>query len=63
MTEAEEEREKLRVDSEARDIIHEVNSLANKEELQKTRWVWEFLQNAKDTATEEGVDIIFEVEK
>lgn len=61
MTEAEEEREKLRVDSEARDIIHDVNSLANKDELQKTRWVWEFLQNAKDTATDEGVDITFQL--
>ena len=62
MTEAEEEREKLRVDSEARDIIHDVNSLANKDELQKTRWVWEFLQNAKDTATVDGVDITFELD-
>lgn len=62
MTEAEEEREKLRVDSEARDIIHDVNSLTNKEELQKTRWVWEFLQNAKDTDEGKGVDIIFELD-
>lgn len=62
MTEAEEEREKLRVDSEARDIIHDVNSLANKDELQKTRWVWEFLQNAKDTATVDGVDITIELD-
>lgn len=62
MTEAEEEREKLRVDSEARDIIHDVNSLSNKDELQKTRWVWEFLQNAKDTAGDEGVDITFQLD-
>lgn len=62
MTEAEEEREKLRVDSEARDIIHDVNSLTNKDELQKTRWVWEFLQNAKDTATVDGVDITIELD-
>lgn len=62
MTEAELERQKLREDSEARDIIHDVNSLANKDELQKTRWVWEFLQNAKDTATDGGVDITFQLD-
>ncbi|MCX2483761.1 sacsin N-terminal ATP-binding-like domain-containing protein [Pedobacter sp. MR2016-24] len=62
MTEAEEEREKLRVDSEARDIIHDVNSLTNRDELQKTRWVWEFLQNAKDTDEGLGVDITFMLE-
>lgn len=61
MTEAEEEREKLREGSEARDIIHDVNSLKNKDELEKARWVWELLQNAKDTATVEGVDITFEL--
>lgn len=62
MTEAELEREKLREDSEARDIIHDVNSLSNKDELQKTRWVWEFLQNAKDTDEGIGVDIIFQLD-
>ncbi|MBB2150558.1 sacsin N-terminal ATP-binding-like domain-containing protein [Pedobacter gandavensis] len=62
MTEAELEREKLREDSEARDIIHDVNSLTNKDELQKTRWVWEFLQNAKDTDEGLGVDIIFQLD-
>ena len=62
MTEAELEREKLREDSEARDIIHDVNSLKNKEELEKTRWVWELLQNAKDTATDEGVDVTFQLD-
>lgn len=61
MTEAELEREKLRVDSEARDIIHDVRSLTTKDELQKTRWVWEFLQNAKDTDEGAGVDIIFKL--
>lgn len=63
MTEAEEEQEKLRVDSEAREIIHDVNSLKNKDELQKTRWVWEFLQNAKDTDEGLGVDIIFQLDE
>lgn len=62
MTEAELEREKLREDSEARDIIHDVNSLTNKDELQKTRWVWEFLQNAKDTDEGKGVEIIFQLD-
>lgn len=62
MTEAEEEREKLRVDSEARDIIHDVKSLTNRDELQKTRWVWEFLQNAKDTDEGSGVDVVFILE-
>ncbi|RYF26661.1 MAG: hypothetical protein EOO42_00815 [Flavobacteriales bacterium] len=62
MTEAELEREKLREDSEARDIIHDVNSLTNKDELQKTRWVWEFLQNAKDTDEGLGVDVIFQLD-
>lgn len=61
MTEAESEREKLREDSEARDIIHDVNSLVNKGELAKTRWVWELLQNAKDAAPVDGVDVMFQL--
>lgn len=62
MTEAELERQNLRVDSEARDIIHDVNKLKSFDENQKTRWVWELLQNAKDVATSDGVDIIFKLE-
>ncbi|OXA84956.1 sacsin N-terminal ATP-binding-like domain-containing protein [Flavobacterium hercynium] len=62
MTEAELERQNLRVDSEARDIIHNINKLKSFDENQKTRWVWELLQNAKDVATSDGVDIIFKLE-
>lgn len=62
MTEAELERQNLRVDSEARDIIHDINKLKSFDENQKTRWVWELLQNAKDVATSDGVDIIFKLE-
>lgn len=62
MTEAELDREAQRSESEARDIIHDIDRLSTFPEKKKTRWVWELLQNAKDVATEGGVDIIFELD-
>lgn len=56
------EREQQRSESEARDIIHDVNRLYTFPEERKTRWVWELLQNAKDVADENGVDITFKLE-
>lgn len=61
MTETEEKREAQRVEKEARDIIHDVNKLRSFSEKEKTRWVWELLQNAKDAATDNGVDVIYEL--
>jgi len=57
-TEASLEREKQRSESEARDIIHDIGRLYTFPEERKTRWVWELIQNAKDVANPEGVDII-----
>jgi hypothetical protein len=53
------EREKQRSESEARDIIHDLDRLYTFPEERKTRWVWELLQNAKDVADVDGVDIHF----
>jgi hypothetical protein len=55
------EREKQRSESEARDIIHDLDRLYTFPEERKTRWVWEFLQNAKDVADPNGVDIAFKL--
>jgi hypothetical protein len=60
-TEAEVEREQQRSESEARDIIHDIGRLYTFPEEKKSRWVWELLQNAKDVATGEGVDIEIEL--
>src|ERR1700761_5479450 len=51
------ERERQRNESEARSIIHDIAKLYTYEEQKKTRWVWELLQNAKDVATADGVDV------
>lgn len=51
------EREKQRTESEARGIIHDVNRLYTFPEDTKTRWIWELLQNAKDVANPEGINI------
>lgn len=61
MTEAQKERELQRSESEARDIIHDIDRLNTFPENKKSRWVWELLQNAKDVATEEGVNITYEL--
>ena len=61
INEASQEREKQRSESEARDIIHDLDRLYTLPEERKTRWVWELLQNAKDVADEGGVDIIFKL--
>lgn len=55
------EREKQRSESEARDIIHDLDRLYTFPEERKTRWVWELLQNAKDVANPGGVDITFKL--
>jgi hypothetical protein len=55
------EREAQRSESEARDIIHELDKLNTLPEERKTRWVWELLQNAKDVADSGGVDITFKL--
>lgn len=55
------EREKQRSESEARDIIHDLDRLYTFPEERKTRWVWELLQNAKDVARLGGVDITFKL--
>lgn len=57
--EAGSEREKQRSESEARDIIHDLDRLYTCPEERKTRWVWELLQNAKDVANSGGVCIEF----
>jgi hypothetical protein len=59
--EASSEREMQRSESEARDIIHDLDRLYTFPEERKTRWVWELLQNAKDVATVEGVNIYFKL--
>ena len=61
LNEASLEREKQRSESEARDIIHDLDRLYTFPEERKTRWVWELLQNAKDVADDGGVDIIFKL--
>lgn len=61
MSEALKERELQRVDSEARDIIHDIDRLNTFPENKKSRWVWELLQNAKDVATDDGVNITYEL--
>lgn len=61
MTEAQRKRELQRSESEARDIIHDIDKLSTFPENKKSRWVWELLQNAKDVATENGVDVIYEL--
>jgi hypothetical protein len=55
--EASVEREKQRTESEARDIIHDVNRLYTFPENTLTRWIWELLQNAKDVANPDGITI------
>lgn len=55
--EASVEREKQRTESEARDIIHDVDRLYTFPEDKKARWIWELLQNAKDVAPQEGITI------
>ncbi|MGB3344825.1 MAG: hypothetical protein WBA61_13030 [Aequorivita sp.] len=62
MTEAQKEREAQRSESEARDIIHDLEKLNSFPENKKSRWVWELLQNAKDVAKDDGVDVIFKLE-
>ena len=57
LDEASVEREKQRTESEARDIIHDVDRLYTFPEDKKTRWIWELLQNAKDIANPEGITI------
>lgn len=57
LDEASVEREKQRTESEARDIIHDVDRLYTFPEEKKTRWIWELLQNAKDVANPEGITI------
>lgn len=57
LDEASVEREKQRTESEARDIIHDVDRLYTFPEDKKTRWIWELLQNAKDVANPEGITI------
>ena len=61
MDEASLEREKQRSESEARDIIHDLARLYTFPEERKTRWVWELLQNAKDVADIDGVNIHFKL--
>lgn len=57
LDEASLEREKQRTESEARDIIHDINRLYTFPEDKKTRWIWELLQNAKDVAKPEGITV------
>jgi hypothetical protein len=57
LDEASVEREKQRTESEARDIIHDVDRLYTFPEEKKTRWIWELLQNAKDVSNPEGITI------
>lgn len=54
-------REKQRSESEARSIIHDLDRLHTFPEERKSRWIWELLQNAKDVADKDGVDINFEL--
>lgn len=61
MTEAQKVRAAQREESEARDIIHDIDRLNTFPENKKSRWVWELLQNAKDVATEDGVNITYEL--
>jgi hypothetical protein len=57
------EREKQRTESEARDIIHDVQRLYTTPEEKKTRWIWELLQNAKDVTKPEGINITINLTK
>ena len=61
ISDAARERELQRSESEARDILHELDKLNTLPEERKTRWVWELLQNAKDVADYGGVDITFKL--
>lgn len=56
------ERERQRGEGEARAIIHDLNKLNTYSDDKKSRWIWELLQNAKDVADGEGVDIIISLE-
>lgn len=51
------ERENQRSESEARDIIHDVDRLYTFPENKKTRWIWELLQNANDVTNTSGITI------
>src|ERR1043165_208949 len=51
------ERERQRSEGEARAIIHDLDKLYTFEEEKKARWIWELLQNAKDVANADGIDI------
>jgi hypothetical protein len=42
--------ENQRSESEAKGIIHDIQMLYSLPESQKTRWIWELFQNAKDVA-------------
>jgi hypothetical protein len=61
LNEADLARERQRSESEARSIIHDLDRLYTFPEERKSRWVWELLQNAKDVADKDGVDIIFKL--
>lgn len=63
MTEAQRKRDLQRSESEARDIIHDIDKLSTFPENKKSRWVWELLQNAKDVATDNGVDVTYELKE
>lgn len=39
-----------RIESEARDILRDLEKLNSLPEIRKSRWVWELIQNAKDVA-------------
>ena len=58
-----EERDRQRGEGEARAIIHDLNKLNTYSDDKKSRWIWELLQNAKDVATGDGVDIIVSLKK
>lgn len=60
---AKEERERQRSEGEARAIIHDLDKLYTFDEEKKTRWIWELLQNAKDVASEQRVDISVKLTK
>ncbi len=61
LNEADLARERQRSESEARSIIHDLDRLYTFPEERKSRWVWELLQNAKDVADKDGVDITFKL--
>ncbi|WCT13476.1 sacsin N-terminal ATP-binding-like domain-containing protein [Mucilaginibacter jinjuensis] len=57
LDEATSAREQQRSESEARDIIHDVQKIYTVPKEKRTRWIWELLQNARDVAGPEGIDI------